>query len=132
MADDDIPETPEEGFKKAVLRASEPRFYRLVGKTAVACNITELTLPRVEGLAQGIDPWCVAVTEVGGGRTVSTVFLGFDHRHYHAQDVRRGRPIFCEEGHAMRRLTLYADFSSGTTYAPGPRLRDASAIACFA
>lgn len=62
------------------------RVYKLVGRTAV-----EIVGAARDGLNSGYaeraaavevtgeDPWRVGFTEVAGGRTVSTVFLGLDH-----------------------------------------------------
>lgn len=86
---EDIPETPEEWFKNASLRIRDPLMYKLVGHEVVPCGALqerasiEGVMERAETLAKtGNDPWRVGFTEVGGGRNVSTVFLGLDHRHF--------------------------------------------------
>lgn len=86
MTDDDIPETPEEWFKSARLRM--PKFYRLVGKQAMVCDgdpmsFAQAYADRAAAFRDGQpDPWRVGLTEVGGGRSISTVFLGLDHRFF--------------------------------------------------
>lgn len=84
MTDDDIPEVDEEWFKKAMLRAQRgPQFYKLVGHEVVPCEITDGFLQRAEVIAKiGTDPFQVALTEIGGRRHVSTMFLSLDHRHF--------------------------------------------------
>lgn len=84
MTDDDIPEVDEEWFKKAMLRlAHGPRFYKLVGREVVPCDeMIEGFFQRAETISKiGTDPFRVAITEVGGNRSISTVFLSLDHRH---------------------------------------------------
>lgn len=86
---DDIPEADEEWFKMAVLRRLRgPRCYKLIGREVVPCDegprhYIEGFMQRDEGLRKtGVDPHRVGLTEVGGNRSVSTVFLSLDHRHF--------------------------------------------------
>lgn len=93
MIDDDIPEVDEEWFKKAMLRR-ELRFYDLVGRVVVPrddINVSGL-IQREQAIQKtGQDPWQVGLAEVGGGRTISTVFLSMDHRH-----IGDGPPLLFE------------------------------------
>lgn len=98
MTDDDIPEVDEEWFKNALLRLGRdrPLSYRLVGKTPVPCSddfaFGSSYGERADAFRKtGDDPWRVAHTEVPGRRSVSTVFLGFDHRY-----VGDGPPLLFE------------------------------------
>jgi hypothetical protein len=62
------------------------RWYRLNGKKPVRVetargHIAEMARRHETMERSGIDPWCVAKTEIGAV-TVSTVFLGLDHNHF--------------------------------------------------
>lgn len=70
-----------------------PFTYRLVGKTPVLEPdfikvFSERMMAATAG--EGEDPWRVGFTEVPGG-SISTVFLGFDHRHF-----GEGEPLLFE------------------------------------
>jgi hypothetical protein len=61
------------------------RSYRLVGHTPVRTesllDFEQNFVARYEEIARsGIDPWRIAFTDFGGRLSVSTVFLGLDHR----------------------------------------------------
>ncbi|MET4017696.1 hypothetical protein BSZ19_21820 [Bradyrhizobium japonicum] len=73
-----------------------PRCYRLVWRTPVPIE-NRLAFGKVfadrrlEITKSGIDPWRVAFTDFGRSLTVSTVFLGLDHRF-----VGEGPPLLFE------------------------------------